>query len=128
MALCGTVPADAKLETLELFAQPEALRQPWEQHVATLEQDLGGARFSGKTFEYAQGEQKALCVNFHQWSSSHPYLARMLLHYVVGTDDDIMGPVMPAKVEAPPLPLTADTAVLAPQAASFIAPGTAASQ
>jgi hypothetical protein len=43
-----------------------------------LEQDLGGARFTGKSFEYAQAnELKAVCVNFMQWSSEHPHIARI---------------------------------------------------
>src|ERR1044071_6825629 len=57
VALCGTVPAAANIERFELFAQPDALQQPWQQHAATLEQDVGGARFSGKTFEYAQADE-----------------------------------------------------------------------
>ena len=37
---------------------------PWESHQAAFEQDLGGARFTGKSFEYAQAnELKAVCVN-----------------------------------------------------------------
>ncbi|HEY5808585.1 MAG TPA: hypothetical protein VIT67_11485, partial [Povalibacter sp.] len=53
IALCGSVPAAARVNAIELFAQPDAVQQPWNQHVAALEADLGGARFTGKTFEYA---------------------------------------------------------------------------
>ncbi|HEX7012459.1 MAG TPA: hypothetical protein VF161_06925 [Steroidobacteraceae bacterium] len=82
IALCGTVPAYARVEGIELFAQPDAVQHPWEQHRTTFEEDLGGARFTGKSFEYAQGNDlKAVCVNFMQWSSEHPHIARILVHY-----------------------------------------------
>jgi hypothetical protein len=85
IALCGTVPAYARVDRIELFAQPDAVQHPWESHKAVLEQDLGGARFTGKSFEYAQAnELKAVCVNFMQWSSEHPHIARVLVQYGFG--------------------------------------------
>ncbi|MFL6578216.1 MAG: hypothetical protein ACJ8MR_16460 [Povalibacter sp.] len=85
IALCGTVPAEARVATIKFFAQADAVQQPWEQHAVTLESDLGGARFTGKTFEYAQGQgRKAVCVNFQQWSSAHPQIARILIEYEIG--------------------------------------------
>lgn len=85
IALCGTVPAYARVDRIELFAQPDAVQHPWESHKAALEQDLGGARFTGKSFEYAQAnELKAVCVNFMQWSSEHPHIARILVQYGFG--------------------------------------------
>src|SRR5688572_2909799 len=85
IALCGTVPAYARVDRIELFAQPDAVQHPWDSHRATFEQDLGGARFTGKTFEYAQAnELKAVCVNFMQWSSEHPHIARILVQYGFG--------------------------------------------
>ena len=55
------------------------------EHRAQFEQDLGGARFTGKSFEYAQSEDlKAVCVNFMQWSSEHPHIARILVQYGFG--------------------------------------------
>jgi len=137
VALCGTVPALARVETFELFAQPDAIQQPWEQHAARLEQDLGGARFTGRTFEYAQStEHKAVCVNFTHWSSAHPHLARLVVRYDFGTDE-AMGPAVPVAIESQSLPpslppalpiITVDSSVLAPQSASFIASGPAAAQ
>ena len=71
--------------SIELFAQPDAVQHPWESHQAAFEQDLGGARFTGKSFEYAQAnELKAVCVNFMQWSSEHPHIARILVQYGFG--------------------------------------------
>src|SRR5262245_28829320 len=85
IALCGTVPAYARVDRIELFAQPDAVQHPWESHKASLEQDVGGARFTGKSFEYAQADElKAVCVNFMQWSSEHPHIARILVQYGFG--------------------------------------------
>jgi hypothetical protein len=85
IALCGTVPAYARVDRIELFAQPDAVQHPWESHQAAFEQDLGGARFTGKSFEYAQANDlKAVCVNFMQWSSEHPHIARILVQYGFG--------------------------------------------
>lgn len=82
IALCGTIPSYAHVRGIDLFVQPDAVQNPWEQHRVTFEQDLGGARFTGQSFEYAQdGELKALCVNFMQWSSEHPHIARMVVQY-----------------------------------------------
>jgi hypothetical protein len=85
IALCGSIPAYARIDAIDLFAQPDAVQSPWEAHRATLEQDLGGARFTGKSFEYAQStELKAVCVNFLQWSSEHSHIARIVVSYGFG--------------------------------------------
>lgn len=97
IALCGTVPAYARIDRIELFAQPDAVQHPWEAHQAAFEQDLGGARFTGKSFEYAQAnELKAVCVNFMQWSSEHPHIARILVQYGFGD--------APRRAESPATP------------------------
>lgn len=91
IALCGTIPSYARVDQIQLFAQPDAMQHPWEKHQATFEQDLGGARFTGKSFEYAQGaDLKAVCVNFMQWSSEHPHIARIVVRFGFGT-----APVVP---------------------------------
>jgi hypothetical protein len=85
IALCGTIPAYARVDRIQLFAQPDAMQHPWEQHQVSFEQDLGGARFTGNSFEYAQGaDQKAVCVNFMQWSSEHPHIARIVVRFGFG--------------------------------------------
>lgn len=85
IALCGTIPAYARVDRIQLFAQPDAMQHPWEQHQVRFEQDLGGARFTGNSFEYAQGaDQKAVCVNFMQWSSEHPHIARIVVQFGFG--------------------------------------------
>ena len=85
IALCGTIPAYARVDQIHLFAQPDAMQHPWDRHQVTFEQDLGGARFTGKSFEYAQGaDLKAVCVNFMQWSSEHPHIARVVVQFGFG--------------------------------------------
>jgi hypothetical protein len=85
IALCSSIPAYARIENIDLFAQPDAVQKPWDEYRAALEQDIGGARFTGKSFEYAQStELKAVCVNFVQWSSEHSHIARIVVSYGFG--------------------------------------------
>jgi hypothetical protein len=113
IALCAAVPSYARIERIELYAQPNAVQDDWDRHRAELEQDLGGARFTGKSFEYAQSEElKAVCINFMQWSADHPQIARMLVHYAVGDAPA----VEPAPVEDEGLTPIATPAVVAADA------------
>src|SRR5688572_1342660 len=128
IALCGTVPAYARVDRIELFAQPDAVQHPWESHRATFEQDLGGARFTGKTFEYAQAnELKAVCVHFMQWSSEHPHIARILVRYGSG-DAPRPAEMPPGAPEATgagthaPAVIAADSLPTIPNAASLATP------
>jgi hypothetical protein len=103
--LCGTIPAYARVDRIQLFAQPDAMQHPWEQHQVSFEQDLGGARFTGNSFEYAQGtDLKAVCVNFMQWSSEHPHIARIIVRFGFGA----------APVPAESVPVTSPPAQLPP--------------
>ena len=121
IALCGSIPAYARIEAIDLFAQPDAVQNPWEEHRATLEQDLGGARFTGKSFEYAQSaELKAVCVNFVQWSSEHSHIARIVVSYGFG-DAAVPAPQEPVQtvqttvstvIAADPMPAMSQPAVL----------------
>lgn len=116
IALCGSVPAYARIDAIDLFAQPDAVQRPWNEHRVALEQDLGGARFTGKSFEYAQSaELKAVCVNFMQWSSEHPHIARIVVSFGFGErapETIIEHPAGPA-----PAVVAADAAT--PQQAAF---------
>ncbi len=128
IALCGTVPAYARVDRIELFAQPDAVQHPWDSHRAAFEQDLGGARFTGKTFEYAQAsELKAVCVNFMQWSSEHPHIARILVQY--GFGDSPKPAEMPAGAGRAadadahsPAVIASDSLPVIPNAASLATP------
>lgn len=130
IALCGTVPAYARIDKIELFAQPDAVQHPWESHQATFEQDVGGARFTGKSFEYAQAnELKAVCVNFMQWSSEHPHIARILVQYGFGDAPQpaevspAAAPAEGAKSEAhTPAVVAADSQPAIPNATSLATP------
>jgi hypothetical protein len=128
IALCGTIPSYARVERIDLFAQPDAVQQSWEQHRAVLEQDIGGARFTGKSFEYAQsGDQKAVCVNFMHWSSEHPHIARILLEYGFGAAPAAVesGTAAPDAPRQTPAVIAADGAPAITQTASFPAPARA---
>lgn len=133
IALCGTIPSYARLEGIDLFAQPDAVQNAWDKHRAEFEADLGGARFTGKSFEYAQGEElKAVCVNFMHWSSEHPHIARILVRYGFGDAPAVVSvsaqaaPVEPSgstPVQTPAV-ITAETLPALPQNASLAAPVT----
>nr|WP_298723762.1 hypothetical protein [uncultured Steroidobacter sp.] len=112
IALCGTIPAYARVDRIQLFAQPDAMQHPWDKHQVSFEQDLGGARFTGNSFEYAQGEDlKAVCVNFVQWSSEHPHIARIVVEFGFG---NVPTPTVPAPITAPiQMPPTQVPAVIA---------------
>ena len=124
IALCGTIPSFARVSHIDLFVQPDAVQNEWDQHRAQFEQDLGGARFTGKSFEYAQGaDRKAVCVNFMHWSSDHPHIARILVQYGYGDPPAIETP-LPIEEEqfAPsqsPAVIAADALSPIPQAAAF---------
>jgi hypothetical protein len=118
IALCGTVPAYARVDRIQLFAQPDAVQHPWESHQAALEEDLGGARFTGKSFEYAQAnELKAVCVNFMQWSSEHPHIARIVVQYGFGD-----APAPAQSEEHPPAAVAAESQPAIPNATSLATP------
>ena len=122
IALCGTVPAYARVDRIELFAQPDAVQHPWESHKASLEQDLGGARFTGKSFEYAQGnELKAVCVNFMQWSSEHPHIARIVVQYGFGDTPPSADAPAEAASHGPAI-VAGDSSPTIPNAASLATP------
>jgi hypothetical protein len=132
IALCGTIPSYARVDRIHLFAQPDAMQYPWEQHQVTFEQDLGGARFTGNSFEYAQGQElKAVCVNFIQWSSEHPHIARIVVEFGFG---NAPAPAEPAPMTTPlpstpaqvPAVIAAESMHPVPTAAAFT--GTGASQ
>ncbi|HVF17675.1 MAG TPA: hypothetical protein VNA21_12210 [Steroidobacteraceae bacterium] len=124
IALCGSIPAYARIAQIELFAQPDAVQKPWGEHRVAFEQDLGGARFTGKSFEYAQGaDLKAVCVNFMQWSSEHSHIARVVLNYAFGAESAApAGDPQPVEVlqTAADSIIAADSLPAMPQQASFV--------
>jgi hypothetical protein len=129
IALCGTIPAYARVDRIQLFAQPDAMQHPWDKHQVTFEQDLGGARFTGNSFEYAQGEElKAVCVNFMQWSSEHPHIARIVVEFGFGNAPIPAEPApMTTPIQMPPAQvptvIAAESLHAVPTAAAFTATG-----
>jgi len=133
IALCGTIPAYARVDRIHLFAQPDAMQHPWDKHQVGFEQDLGGARFTGNSFEYAQGSDlKAVCVNFMQWSSEHPHIARIVVQFGFGTapvvipvdESDETMPVTPMQPTQVPAVIAADSLHPLPAAAALTGPAT----
>jgi hypothetical protein len=121
IALCSSIPAYARIENIDLFAQPDAVQKPWDEHRATLEQDIGGARFTGKSFEYSQSaESKAVCVNFVQWSSEHSHIARIVVSYGFGDDVAPPAPTAEHAINAVQTVIAADPLPALPQQASFV--------
>lgn len=115
IALCGTIPSYARVEGIQLFAQPDAMQHPWEQHQVSFEQDLGGARFTGNSFEYAQGaDLKAVCVNFMQWSSEHPHIARVVVQFGFGAAAPNQPTPTAPSIQPIPSPATTPTSSHAP--------------
>jgi hypothetical protein len=133
IALCGTIPSYARVDQIQLFAQPDAMQHPWDRHQATFEQDLGGARFTGKSFEYAQGaDLKAVCVNFMQWSSEHPHIARIVVRFGFGTapgipvdETDGLAPIPQVQPTQVPAIIAADSMHPLPTTAVLTGPATA---
>jgi hypothetical protein len=121
IALCGSIPAYARIDSIDLFAQPDAVQKPWDEHRASLEQDLGGARFTGKSFEYAQSpELKAVCVNFMQWSSEHSHIARIVVNYAFGDAPTSQHEAPPGTLSSAPTVIAAESLPALPQQASFV--------
>jgi hypothetical protein len=87
-------------------------------------------RFTGKTFEYAQAnELKAVCVNFMQWSSEHPHIARILVQYGFGDapQSGALPPEAPgssadADAAQSPAVIASDSLPVIPNAASLATP------
>ena len=125
IALCGSIPAYARIERIELFAQPDAVQKPWIEHRALLDQDLGGARFTGKSFEYAQSaDLKAVCVNFMQWSSEHSHIARVVLNYTFGTESALARPAILEQAPAAEAQPATESIIVADPAPAMTQPAT----
>jgi hypothetical protein len=119
IALCGSIPAYAHIEAIDLFAQPDAVQKPWDEHRAALDQDLGGARFTGKSFEYAQSaDVKAVCVNFLQWSSEHSHIARIVVNYGFGAESS--PPTAERPVNAVQTTIATDPLPTLPEQTTFV--------
>ena len=85
VALCASVPAQASVHDVQLFAHADGDSVQWETSRVAVDQDLGGARFSDGTYEVRQGaDRKAVCAQFLQWNSERGHVARIIAVYTTG--------------------------------------------
>jgi hypothetical protein len=85
VALCASVPSQASVLEVQLFAHADGSSPGWEQSRVTVDQDIGGARFVESTYEMEEGaDWKAICANFTQWSSERGHAARVVVVYTTG--------------------------------------------
>ena len=84
-ALCASVPSQAGVLDVQLFARADGASREWEQSRVSADQDIGDARFVGSTFEVEQSaDRKAVCANFLQWNNEHGHEARIVVVYTIG--------------------------------------------
>jgi hypothetical protein len=84
ITLCATIPADATLTEVELYARAAGTDMPWSNARVMPGQELGQARFAEKPTEVADGSTtKQVCEGFVQWSTEHGHVARMLVRYTL---------------------------------------------
>jgi len=95
IALCANVPTISAVREVQLFARPADVEQAWEQNRVAVDQDAGGAHFTGTPVETAAGEIKTVCVNFSHWHAEHGFAARMRVLY--GPVAEHKGPEIEAK-------------------------------
>jgi hypothetical protein len=80
--LCATVPANAKVTDVEVYARPADADVPWANARFTPGSELEQARFSEKPLEVADGSAtKQICETFTQWSTERARVARVLVRY-----------------------------------------------
>ena len=95
-ALCASVPSQADVLDIELFARADGASRNWEQSRVSIDEDIGGARFVDSTFEVEQGaDRKAICASFLQWSHERGHEARIVVVYTIG-------PIIAAPKESAP--------------------------
>jgi hypothetical protein len=82
VTLCATVPVDAKVTDVEVFARAAEADAPWASVRFTAGSEFEQARFSEKPVEVVDGSSaKQVCETFTQWSTERARVARMLVRY-----------------------------------------------
>jgi len=85
VALCASVPSQASVREVQLFAHADGESTQWETRRVSVDQDIGGARFLEGTYEVEQGtDRKSVCAQFLQWNSEHGHVARIVVVYTAG--------------------------------------------
>jgi hypothetical protein len=99
-ALCASVPSQAGVLDVQLFARAEGASRAWEQSRVSVDQDIDGARFADSTFEIEQGaDRKAVCANFLQWNNARGHEARIVVVYTITPAIAVAKELAPANPE-----------------------------
>jgi hypothetical protein len=86
ITLCGTIPDNAKVTEVEVFAREANSETPWSSNRLNPGKEAGQARFAEKYTERADPEQpgmKQVCQDFAHWSTERAQVARMQVRYTL---------------------------------------------
>ncbi len=86
ITLCATVPGNARVTEVEVFAREANAETPWSSNRLNPGKEVGQARFAEKFAERPDPEQpgmKQVCQDFAHWSTEHAQVARMQVRYTI---------------------------------------------
>jgi hypothetical protein len=84
VTLCATIPTNATVSEVELFARPVDSDTPWSSSRLLPGQESGQARFAEKYAESPEGPgTKQVCQGFTHWSAEHARVARIVVRYAL---------------------------------------------
>jgi hypothetical protein len=87
VALCATIPTNATVSEVQLFARPTDSETPWSdsQNRMAAGRESGQARFAEKYTETPDDRpgSKQVCQGFTQWATDHGRVARMTVRYTL---------------------------------------------
>jgi hypothetical protein len=85
ITLCITIPHNATVSEVELFARPVDSDTPWSKSRLLPGTESGQARFAEKYVESPGVEPgtKQVCQGFSHWSAEHARVARMVVRYTL---------------------------------------------
>jgi len=83
VTLCATIPTNASVTEVELFARPADTDTPWSRMLPGQDSPLQ-ARFAEKYVESPDGQgMKRVCQGFTHWSTEQARAARMMVRYTL---------------------------------------------
>ena len=83
VTLCATIPTNASVTDVELFARPADSDTPWSRILPGQDSALQ-ARFTDKYVESPDGQgMKRVCQGFSHWSTEQARTARMMVRYTL---------------------------------------------
>jgi hypothetical protein len=86
ITLCATIPNNAKVSEVEVFAREANSETPWSSSRLIPGKESGQARFAEKYLERPDPEgpgMKQVCQDFAHWSTEHAQVARMQVRYTL---------------------------------------------